>query len=195
MDKLKIMNRALSATGNNLLVSLGKGDDLSLKSELAFDRAVDYLSAFHEWPFTTKTATLTNQVATVGDIPPYTAVFQMPTDCWHFRAVLDSQTGFPVDCRIVNNRINVLLATGIVALYLIQPSESQNWHPAASEVLTLMVEAEIYQGFNEDMSAAEAKRTQAENMLTKAAGRVNQEDSPRDMYLSATSIARRRRKV
>lgn len=194
MDKLKIMNRALSATGNNMLVTLGKGDDISLKSEVAFDRAIDYLSAFHEWPFTIKSGPLT-QISVTGDLPPWQATWQIPPDCWHFRAVIDSESGYPVDSRIVNGRIQTMVGAGIEALYLIQPTESQTWHPAATEVLTLLVEAEIYQGFNEDEGACAAKRGQAENLLTKAAGRVGQQDSPRDMYLSATAVARRRRKV
>lgn len=193
MDKTTIINRALSATGNGTLVNLNDGSDESNAVEIAFDRAVDYMMAFHEWPFSQKTGTLTR----LGDaeLPPYTDAMQMPTDCWHLRAVIDSTYGVPQSHRVINNQIQCLTSTDILALYLIKPTNNSTWHPAASEVLTLMCEAELYQGLNEDFEAAANKRVAAENMLTKAAGRVGQQDSPRPIFLSRTAIARRVRKT
>lgn len=193
MDKTTIINRALSATGNGTLVNLNDGSDESNSVEIAFDRAVDYMMAFHEWPFTSKTLALTRVGA--AELPPFKDAMQMPTDCWHFRAVIDDTYGVPQDHRIINNKIQCLTSTGILGLYLIKPTNNSSWHPAASEVLTLMCEAELYQGLNEDFDASATKRTQAENMLAKAAGRVGQQDSPRPIFFSRTGLARRMRKT
>jgi len=193
MDKTTIINRALSATGNGTLINLNDGSDESNSVEIAFDRAVDYMMVFHEWPFTTVTLAMT----TLGDaeLPPYKFSMQMPTDCWHLRAIIDTTYGVPQSHRVINNKIQTLTDVDILALYLIRPTNNSSWHPAASEALTLMCEAELYQGLNEDFEAAANKRVQAENMLTRAAGRVNQQDSPRRIFLSRTAMARRIRKT
>ena len=193
MDKTTIINRALSATGNGTLVNLNDGSDESNAVEIAFDRAVDYMMAFHEWPFSQKVLTLTK--LGVAELPPYKYSMQMPTDSWHLRAVIDSTYGVPQPHRVINNKIQTLVDTAIQALYLIRPTNNSTWHPAASEVLTLMCEAELYQGLNEDFEAAANKRTAAENMLSRAAGRVGQQDSPRPIFLSRTAMARRVRKT
>lgn len=193
MDKTTIINRALSATGNGILVNLNDGSDESNAVEIAFDRAVDYLSVFHEWPFTLRTLAMTR--LGVAELPPYVHSMQMPTDCWHLRAVVDDTYGVPQPHRVINNKIQTLTDANILAFYMIKPINDSSWHPAASEVLTLMCEAELYQGLNEDPDAAAGKRTQAENMLTKAAGRVGQQDSPRPTFQSRTAMARRLRKT
>jgi hypothetical protein len=193
MDKMTIINRALSATGNGKLVNLNDGSDEANSVEIAFDRAIDYMMAFHEWPFSIKTAPLLR----VGDaeLPPFLHAMQMPPEVWHLRAVIDDVYGVTQQHRVINNKIQTLTDTGIKALFLIRPTNNSTWHPAAAEVLTLMCEAELYQGLNEDLVAADGKRDQAENMLTRAAGRVNQQDSPRPIFLSRTAIARRSRKT
>lgn len=193
MDKTTIINRALSATGNGTLVNLNDGSDESNAVEIAFDRAVDYMMAFHEWPFSQQVVDLTRLGD--GELPPYGHSMQMPPTCWHLRAVIDSTYGVPQSHRVINNKIQTLTDTGIQALILIKPTNNSTWHPAASEVLTLMCEAEVYQGLNEDFEAAANKRVAAENMLTKAAGRVGQQDSPRPIFLSRTAMARRVRKT
>jgi hypothetical protein len=58
MDKLTIINRALSATGNAKLTIANDGSDEGDASESAFGRAIDYLMAMYEWPFTTQTGNI-----------------------------------------------------------------------------------------------------------------------------------------
>ena len=192
MDKLTIINRALSATGNNTLLNINDGSDEAIAVEIAFDRAVDYMMAFHEWPFNVTTIVPTS--LGTAELPPYKYALQMPTDCWHLRSVVDDTYGIPQQHRVVNNKIQVLDNTGLKLLYLTRPSNSSAWHPAAAEVLTLMCEAELAQGLNEDDTAATASRTRTENMLAKAAGRVGQQDSGKRVFFSATGLARRTRK-
>lgn len=193
MDKLLTINRALSATGNSTLLVLNDGSDEANAVEIAFDRAVDFMMAFEFFPFTTKTADMVR----LGDspMPPFLHAMQYPPDCWHFKSVKDATYDFEHAHRIVNGQILTLVDTGILAFYLTRPGLTMAWHPAATEALTILVEAEIYQGLNEDMTSAAAKRTQAEEMIARASGRINQEDSARNTFLSKAARCRRTRKV
>jgi hypothetical protein len=184
MDKLTILNRALSATGNSQLLILNDGSDEAVAAETAFDRAIDYLMAFHNIPFATKVA-------------PFLHAMQYPPDCWHFIAIKDAVTDERLPCRIVEHKIHVMVDTGISAFYVTRPpsSAAPNWHPATAEALTLLVEAELYQGLNEDEDMAKWKRSQAESMLTRAAGRVEQQSSARNVYRKVMGIKRRSRKA
>ena len=193
MDKLLIINRALSATGNGTLLVGNDGSDESNAAEMAFNRAIDFMMAFEFFPFTTKLVDMVR----VGDspMPPFLHAMQYPPDCWHLKAVKDATYDFEHAHRIVNGQILTLVDTNIKAFYLTRPAATMTWHPAATEALTLLVEAELYQGLNEDLTSAKDKRGQAEEMMMRASGRVNQEDSARNTFKSRTAIARRTRKV
>lgn len=193
MNKLTIINRALSATGNNTLLVPNDGSDEGDAAEIAFNRAIDYMMAFEFFPFTSTTSPLVR----VGDspLPPFKHAMQYPPDCWHFRSVKDATYDFEHAHRIVGGKILTLVDTGILAFYLLRPQLTAAWHPAAVEVLTLRVEAELYQGLNEDLAAASDKRQEAEMMLPRSSARANQEDSARNMFLSKVARARRTRKV
>jgi hypothetical protein len=58
MDKLACINRALQATGNNKLTVLNDDSPEGDQSEIAFERALDYLMSEHQRPLATSDAVL-----------------------------------------------------------------------------------------------------------------------------------------
>lgn len=193
MDKLTILNRALIASGNEPLQDMNDGSAEWVAAHTAFERAIDYLVSQHQWPFATKTLTLT-QTGTARR-PPMTMKWQYPTDCWHLRTVYDADTGQSINYRIIQHEIETGDIEGPVALYVVRPDMSGRWHPAANECLTLMVEAELWSGLNGDPDRGQGVRGRAENMLMRAQARVDQQSSPPQAKSSRAGAARRSRKI
>lgn len=192
MDDLKVINNALSFTGNFTVSTLNDGSDEAIAAEIALQRAKDFIVAAYEWSFHTKTAALTRLGD--SDMPPFAHAMQYPPDCWHLRSVIGDQGGTPMEHRIVQGKIHTMYDTGILAFYVTDPTSDQDWHPLATEALTIFVESGIYRGLNEDQTAADRRWQDGEAMLARAAGRDGQQSSPRPIYRSRSWHARRLRR-
>lgn len=195
IDKLTIINRALIETGNDPLSNLLEDSDSGIAANTAFDRAIDYLSAKHQWPFAFSSAAL---VAATNPVPPYGSwkyQWNYPIASWHLRNVIDATTGDGQDYKLVKSGILTYASGNMIATYVERLDTSQNWHPMASEVLTLLVQGSIERGLNESFEKAEKLRAEANALLGEAAARVDQQSPPRVGYLSAVAQARSRRKV
>lgn len=195
MDKLKIINRALTSTGNNPLIELNDGSDEWVAADNAFERAIDFLVAEHQWNFTTETRDLVR--AADSPRPPYLHAMAIPDDCWHLRTVFETVYGQPIPYVIVNNQILTKIDTGIRALMVVRPTDetAYRWHPAAVEVLTLLVEADLWKGIGGDPATGDATWNRAVGMLSRAASRVDQQQGPRQTKMSRVGSARRSRKI
>lgn len=193
MDKFTICNRALVATGNNRIETLGEGSDEGLHVEEAFDRAIQYLMAEHQWPFKTTDADLVR----TGDstLDPYEHSFALPQDCWHLRSVKTRQGGYDIQYIIHDNEVQSYLDSGIFAVYVKTPVLDDTWHASAVEVLTLLVESYLLRSLNEDFVEANSRRQEADTMLSRSRSRVDQQSSPRPGYKSMIGATRRRRRV
>ena len=194
MEKLKVINRALSATANRTVDMLRDGSAEGLAAEFAFDRAVDFLLSEHDWPFQTRLAGL--QRLGDSELSPFRNKFAYPQEAWHLRSVLLEQTGTPVEYRLVGNEIHAFQDAGLNAYYVEQPPPSGSdsaWHASATEVLTLFVEVFILRDLNEDYAEAAAREQAALLRLPRAAARTDQQSSPRDAFQSKVRKARRRK--
>jgi hypothetical protein len=191
MDKLILINRALSATGNNQIVVLGDGGDEWIAADNAFERAVAFVLSQNVGAFAKDTLLLTRLGA--AEVQPFVHAMQYPADCWHLRSVLDEETGQPVQYAILNNRI-LTHSDNVRALYIRRPDENVPWHGAILEYITLSVEAELRRGLNDDVEAGVAMMKLAQNNLISALTKVDQQSGPRQAKLSRAGSARRARK-
>lgn len=193
MEKLAIINRALSASGNGQLLVLNDGSDEWIAADNAFERAVDFLVSQNVGAFPTKTVDLQR----VGDAArkPYTDAFQFPPDAWHLRTVFDIDTGQSVSYTIIENKILAKQDSNLRALYIIRPPMNQTWHGAVVEFITMAVEAELQRGLNEDPETGLAMMKVAENQLFSSLTKVDQQSGPRQAKSSRAGAARRTRKA
>lgn len=193
MEKLQIINRALSASGNGQLLVLNDGSDEWLAADNAFERAVDFLVSQNVGAFPTKTVDLQR----VGDAAraPYTDAFQYPPDAWHLRTVFDIDTGQAVSYTIIENKILAKQDSNLRALYIIRPPMNQTWHGAVVEGITMWVEAECQRGLNDDPDTGIALMKVAEQRLLSALTKVDQQSGPRQAKSSRAGAARRTRKA
>jgi hypothetical protein len=193
MEKLQIINRALSATGNTQLITLNDGSDEWIAADNAFERAVDFLVSQNVGAFPTKTADLNR----VGDAArkPFTDAFQYPPDAWHLRTVFDTETGQSVSYTIIENKILAMQESGLRALYITRPPYNQTWHGAVVEYITMAIEAELQRGLNEDPETGIAMMRTAEERLLGSLTKVDQQSGPRQAKSSRAGAARRTRKA
>jgi len=193
MDKLAIINRALSATGNSTLLVLGDGSAEWIAADNAFERAIDFLVSQNVGAFANKTLDLVR----VGDSPrpPYLHAMQYPVDCWHLRTVFDTTWGQPVDYIIIANQILTKVDTGIRALYVIRPPINATWHGAVVEYITMALESELQRGLNDDAETGMALLREAEKRLLSSITKVDQQTGPRQAKMSAAGSNRRLRKI
>lgn len=193
MDKLAIINRALSASGNGQLLIPNDGSDEWIAADNAFERAIDFLMSQNVGAFATKTADLQR----VGDAvrPPYTDAMQYPPDCWHLRTVFETDSGQTVPYIIIENRILTKQGTKLRALYIVRPDMNQTWHGAVVEYITMAVEAELQRGLNDDAETGIAMMRAAEQRLLGSLTKVDQQTGPRQGKLSRAGSARRTRKI
>lgn len=193
MDKLTIINRALVATGQERLAALEDGSDEWIAADTAFERALDYLMAVHQWPFATKMLTLQR----VGDGPrvPYIEAYQYPPDCWHLRTVVNTETGQPIPYIIVAHQICLKTVDPAKAVYVTRPDVSSIWHPMANECLTTFVEAQLWSGLAGEPEIGEGVWRRATDMAQQASARVDQQTGARQAKSSRAGAARRTRKI
>lgn len=194
MDEITVLNRALSNTGNNTLTVLNDGSDEWQVASLAFERAIEDLISRHNWPFAKVALPLV--VAADEDNPSVreTNAYKLPTSMIHVRDVLIASAGQKVrvtDYEIVGRYVCLDTAMGIfVEGYAMPPHE--NFHPQATEILTLMVEAGCLRGLNEDFTAADHREATAENRLFEARPRVDWQNPAKNAFVSSVAAARRR---
>lgn len=195
MDKLGIINRALVGTGNNVLFILNDGSDEALAADHAFDRSLEYLMGEHQWPFKTTQQTLTRTGA--SDLQPFTDLYQLPTDCWHLRSVRLIAGGHTVHYHLNQEGIHTCYgaANPLQAIFVTAPVLDSSWHPSAIEVLTMFTEAHLYRGLNEDITSGDSREAAAEQRLSRARSRVDQQNPARNAYRKSGRILRRTRRV
>jgi hypothetical protein len=195
MDLLTVIRRALAATGNNLIDALNDGSDEWQVSNAAFDRSIDWLVAEHDWPFEKKVVTL--QRTGNSNLPPYKHAFAFPQNAWHLRAIIEDKAGTTVPYAIVGNEIHAFVDSGLLAVYIDQPpptGSDPNWHPAATEILTQLVEVGCLRGLNEDYAEATSREDRVVTRLMRAGARTDQQSPPRRGFNSTIARARRRRR-
>lgn len=193
-DKFTVINRALIDTGNDPLSNLLEDSDIGIACNIAFDRAIDFLTVVHNWPFSRKEATLVDS-GTTGIVPPWTNIMTYPVSAWHISNVVSSLDGNGQDYKLIKSGILTLTNLNLKCHFVERMDTRLNWHPMATEVMTLLLQASIERGPNGDLEAGAATQQRAEAMLMRATTRVDQQSPPRNGYLTNVAQRRRTRKV
>lgn len=194
MDKLTVINNALSATGNSTVNILNDPSDEYIVANRAFDRAIKTLTSRHSWPFAMSMEELVRAPDTENKSRSFRgSAFRLPSDAFHIKEIFFGESPL-TDYEIIGTILNVRQTTNIFALVVRAPADA-TWHPMAEEVLTLMVEAGCLRGLNEDFREALNVDRKVEMLLIEARPTVDQQNPARNLYKSSISAARRSRRV
>src|SRR5450631_2707529 len=82
LDKLGVINSALSQTGDNQVAIADDGSDEWISTSPAYERALAYIMEGHSWGFATDIRTLTPSPTAPADTAWDTA-YSFPTDLIH----------------------------------------------------------------------------------------------------------------
>lgn len=192
MDALTVMNNALIATGNNP-ITLNDGTPEWIVVETAFLRQAEVLMSKHNWPFGRISA---NLVATtpVPSVQWEYAVGPLPDDLLLLRSVFVD--GIPTkDYGVFGRTLAVPIGAGVSIEGITKPTDDSLWHPQATEVLTLLIEAACYRGLNEDLGEARLRERDAADALSVAKQLVASENPAPPLFQRAATIARRSRRA
>lgn len=188
VDKLSVVNTCLALTGNSLVNVEEDGSAEWTVASAAYDEAVSYLLAEHDWKF----ATAIDAADHIGDSPDerYSDEWAIPTGS--LGIVWVRSGGGTVDWKIVRNRIqtNVDETSTLHVKYVVMPDETA-MPPLFVKALNELVKAGIYSGLNEDPEEARAREKAAEFYLARARTRVDRQERPRRTFRSRI-LARRR---
>lgn len=194
MEKLVILNNALSATGNNTVNVLNDPSDEYLVANPAFERALRFLTARHSWPFASTIDLLVRAPDSENKSRRYRENgFRLPQNTLHVKEVYWDTTPL-TDYEIIGTILSCRYASDVYANVVKQVSE-EKLHPMAEEVLTLFVEAGCLRGLNEDFSEAKSREQRAEGLLEETRTHVDQQNPARNIYKSKIAAARRSRRV
>lgn len=193
LDELTILNRALVNTGNRVLTVLNDGTDEWQVASEAFARGLEDLISQYRWPFARTSAALVKADDADNPSQKYDYAHHLPADLLHLAMVFVG--GYKTSSYEVYGRMVCLDDDSDVAVeYIAVPLEAA-WHPQASEVLTMMVEAGLLRGLNEDFNEARQKDVDIEIKLGKTRTIVSQENPARNTFRSSIADARRSRRV
>lgn len=195
MDKLRILQDALLATGNAPINALYDGSDEWIAADAGFEAGIKSLIAAGIGPFGNKIITL--QRSGDSDDPRYEDAYTIPTSVWHLRGLLSSE-GYPLSYyKIMDGKVVTTLGSqdDIMAEVIEQPAADANWHPFAEDALRKRVEAFILQALNEEFPEARRREQEAEILLMKAQTRSDQQTPPRRGFRNRISAIRRTRRA
>lgn len=188
MDKLTVINDALVSTGNNRVNALNDGSDEWTVANTAFNRAVNFLIARHNWPFAVTVEALTRVDDALNKSRNFPDNgFQLP-DHYHLIEVY-YDTAILTSYELIGSVVSCDYDSDIYAKIVRLPADA-SWHPMATEILTLMVESGVYRGLNEDPKEAVSAWSRAENLLMETRPRVDQQNPARNAFKSSIRAAR-----
>jgi hypothetical protein len=219
LDKLGVINSALSATGDNVVNVADDGSDEWNTCSPAYERALGYIMESHGWGYAALVVTLTPSPTAPQDTNWDTA-FPIPEDCVHviwlkidktgsipsttFTQLLYDIMGTPTGPVIVCNAQggppppNPPLVPSTVTLKYISNagalSDSTAGTPTMIAALQTYVMSGIYRGLHEDPAEADKCFQAAEMLLQKARTRYDQQKPKRQFFNSRMYAARRIRR-
>jgi hypothetical protein len=222
IDKLTLINRALSQTGDNLIAVADDGSDEWTNTSPAYDAGLGYAMESHSWGYATQTIVLPPSPTPPQDTAWDTA-YPIPEDCIHIlwlkinddtsdplsqttaQFTLYDIAGTPNGPVIVTNAQGGpppppagTVAPSVIILKYISNSgalcDSTNGTPTLLLALQLYVESGIYQGLHEDVATAKEKRLEAKAMLQEARTVYDQQKPKRQFWNSRMGASRRIRR-
>lgn len=160
--RIEIINAALIATGNAPCAVEFDGSDEWTVAYSAYQRAVEWLLALHNWGFATKQVTLVQVAAPTTPRTYYAYGFALPGDMLTLREVWYGGTPL-TDYNIVDGVLNCPYTDpAIEAVYVREPTQSV-WPTLFVEPLTLKCEAACARALNEDAVSAREREQAAED--------------------------------
>lgn len=192
MDELTVLNDALRATGNNELNALNDDTPEWRVASGAYERAIRDLISRHNWPFAQDRWDLAVADSSENPSERFDFAFEVPTDVVHVRAVFYNgvRTGA---FEIVGGYLCMDVDSGVTIEAYAMPAD-RRWHPQATEILTMYVEAGCLRGLNEDFNAADRREAVAEERLLQGRPRVDRQNPAKNAYVSKIALARRTRR-
>ncbi|MEO6381983.1 MAG: hypothetical protein ABIO35_08295 [Nitrobacter sp.] len=204
LDKLGVVNSALSQCGDNLCSVVDDGSDEWTTASPAYERALGYIMENHTWGFATKVSTLTAS-ATVPTDDQYDTAYNLPPDLVHLiwvriddrpclwdilagQLVVNAQGGPPPPSPAVT-------PLAVTAKYVSQDRSDPTYGtPTMVLALISMVMSGIYRGLHEDPGEANKMWAGGVMMLQEARSRYDMQKPKRSMFNSRVSAARRIRR-
>ena len=188
-SKLGIINTCLGLTGNSTVNTEEDGSDEWTVASLAYEAAVSYLIASHDWKFQTDIVTLSRSGD--ADDDHYDDIYAKPAAC--LGLVWVKQNDCTLDWKIVADTIYTsrLTTTDEVKAKVVLQGDPSTWNPMFVQSLYSLVRAGIYRGLNEDIAEAKSEEAAAQAYLAQARSRTDREDKPRPAFRS-TALRRRR---
>lgn len=207
VDKLGVINSALSQTGDNLVNVADDGSDEWNTASPAYERALAYMIEAHGWSQATDVRPL-QPAANVPDDDQYDTAYNLPPDLVHLIWVRVSDLPSVYDLLagqlIINARGGPDQPVAPIPAITPQPVTikgifSTNADPTFATptfvvALTTFVMSGIYRGLHEDVAQAAVMWNSAKALLQEAMTRHDQQKPKRAMFNSRITAARRIRR-
>lgn len=194
VDKLTLINRALSRTGDNAVSVLEDGSDEYTVCGPAYEDALAVMLEEHGWVQATKVNPALVASPTAPADPLYDTAYVLPADLLHLIWVKLDDFPLPYDIlagQLVLRRRNA----GVVSIKYVSTDNSdvQAGTPMFVRALTAYVISAIYSGLHEDTVTGDKWLTVADNLCQRARTRSDQQKPRRQLWRSRVSRARRSR--
>lgn len=210
VDKLGIINSALTGTGDNVVNVADDGSDEWNVCSSSYETALAYVMESHSWGFATKVATLTASPAAPANTQWDTA-YPLPPDLVHLIWVRINQStigvGQPTLYDIEQGQLVINAQGGpppppapqtpsVVTIKYVTNTYSDPTFATPTFALALQtyVMSGIYRGLHEDTAEADRVYLAAERMLQQARTRYDQQKPKRSFFNSRITASRRVRR-
>lgn len=188
-EQIKIINAALTRTGNNQITGL---DDGSVEAEIAaanYEEVVWEELSDHPWSFAKKSAELNKLAETPEN--EWTYVYEEPADLLELVTVTQSKAGVAYERnanKIFSHADNT--NTAVFCEYIARVEETL-WPGKFRAAIIERLEALFIRALNEDYSAAEARERDAEIGNRRARFGDSKNQTPRRRKVSRLTLWRR----
>lgn len=215
LDKLDIINSALSQTGDNAVAALNDGSEEWNCASPAYERALAYMIEQHPWRWTT-TGTMVEPATNLPANENWDTAYNLPPDLVHLiwmlidgrPAVYDLEmgppqaNGTPGPVQLVTNSqggpprpIPPQKPLPVRIKYVSQAASDPSYGtPTFVLALITYTMSGIYRGLHEDTAEADKVWAGAEGIMSKAKTRHDQQTGKRAPYNSRMTASRRLRR-
>lgn len=215
VDKISVINSALSGTGDNLVAVADDGSDEWNVASSAYETALAYIMEGHSWGFATQVVVLQPSPTAPSDTAWDTA-YPLPSDLVHLIWVRINQdnsdpsnltVGQPCLYDILAGQLVVnsqggppppspAAAPSAISIKYVSNTLSDPTFATPTFALALQtyVMSGIYRGLHEDSGEADKTYMAAERMLQQARTRYDQQKPKRSFFNSRITASRRIRR-
>jgi len=192
-DKLSVINDALVLTGNNPTNTLGDGSPEDLVAQVAFQHAVDYVLASHNWNFATEWV----EPTLIGPSDPddygtYTSVYQVPDGT--LQTIKVAVNGMLTSYRIVGGDLYLSPGSGHVSVLRVVDPGPDQWPALFKRAVHYILMAHLYRGLNEDPGEAIRTESLGEEALSQARTRTDQQQRAGAIFIPTARKIRMERR-